>query len=167
MSGGRRAVAATPARFGFGLVLLAVLGVILFLRPGADAPDDPAAEPSPPANGVLPSATPATPPSEEAFCQRYRMLASAQGQYAAQPDERGAELLREAADDLLATGVPDSMQVPARTGYFVEISGIYATLGEALDRRAVPGAAEDDGGSSVSGSAGEFGAWLNRLCPAF
>lgn len=167
MSGGRRAVSMTPARFGFGLVLLVVLGVILFVRPGTDAPREPGAGPPPPANGVLPSATPATPPSEEAFCQGYRMLASAQGQYAAQPDERGAELLREAADDLLATGVPDSMQVPARTGYFVEISGIYATLGEALDRRAVPGAAEDDGGSSVSGSAGEFGAWLNRLCPAF
>lgn len=160
---------ATPSvRVGFGLVLLAVLGVLLFLRPGAGGPDVPAAGPSPSGAGLLPSVTPATPPTEEAFCESYRMLAASQGQYLAQPDERGATLLRTAAENLLATGVPDSMQVPARTGYFVEISGVYATLGERLDRRAVPGAAQDDGGSSsLSGAPGEFDAWLHRLCPAW
>lgn len=155
-----------PVRVGFGLVLLAVLGVLLFLRPGTggqDAPTGPEASES----AVLPTA-PAAPPSEEAFCEGYRMLAASQGQYAAQPDEHGAALLRDAADNLLATGVPDSMQAPARTGYLVEISGIYASIGEKLDPRAVPGAAaQDDGGSSLSGAAGEFGAWLNRLCPAW
>lgn len=167
MTPARHATAGPPARIGLGVLLVAVLGVVLFLRPGSGATDSPPPEAAASPTGVLPTATPATAPSEEAFCQGYRQLAAAQGQYAAQPDGPGAELLRGAADDLLAIGVPDSMQVPARTGYFVEISGIYASLGTALDRRSVPGAADADGGTSVSGAVGEFGAWLNRFCPAW
>lgn len=167
MTPARHATGGQSVRIGLGVLLVAVLGVVLLLRPGSGGagrqPPESAASPT----GVLPTATPATAPSEEAFCQGYRRLAAAQGQYAAQPDGPGAELLRGAADDLLAIGVPDSMQVPARTGYFVEISGIYASLGTALDRRAVPGAGEADGGTSVSGVVGEFGVWLNRLCPAW
>lgn len=164
MSGARRALPEPTARIGLGLLLLAVLAALLLWRPEGGDGADPGGEPSPSVTGLLPTATPATAPSEEAFCGKYRMLAAAQGQYVAQPDERGAEVLREAADDLLATGVPDSMRPGARSAYFVEISGIYATLGENLDRQAVPGA---ESSADPSSSTNEFSAWLAELCPAW
>ncbi len=152
-------------KIGLAGVLVAVLALMLFLRPGdgdpADEPADAGASPA----GVVPSATPDAAPSEEAFCEGYRRLAAAQGQYAAVPDATGAEILRGAADDLLATGVPDSMPVLARGGWFIEISGIYGSLGEELAPEAVPGAA--DGDQQVAGASGAFASWLADLCPAW
>jgi hypothetical protein len=120
---------------------------------------------------VLPTATPTVPPSEEAFCHAYGDLAATQGSYVAQPDQAGADLLRAALDDILAVGIPESMGALARTGYFVDLSGLYADLGEVLDPRAVPGAAPDDpalsGGTSLTGAPGAFGDWLVDLCPGW
>jgi len=151
---------------------VALVGVLAFiaLRPsgGSDPEASPEKPTDPPASDVSPDATSVPTPSEEAFCLAYGELAAAQGQYVALPDEGGARLLLSKADALVATGVPDSMSMLARTGYFVEISGIYTSLGQALDRSAVPGALEDDGsGTSVTGSGGAFGSWLNDFCPGW
>lgn len=162
-----RLLGAAP-RLGLGLVLVGVLVATLFLLPRRDEPA--ATGPPPPSGpaGVVPTATGAA-PSEEAFCAGFRTVAAVQGQYLAQPDETGAALLRDALDDLLATGVPDSMDTLARTGYLIEMTGLYGTLGEELDPSAVPGAATADGSgaadSSLAGAPGAFGQWLTELCP--
>ena len=162
MSGARRGPTGVVGRVGFAVLLLCVLGVVVLVRPGDDdrvRRADAGSSPS----GVMPSATPSTPPSEEAFCAEYRLLAAAQGQYVAQPDARGAEILREAADRLLATGVPETMGLPARAGYFVELSGVYGSIGATLAPEAVPGS----GDGPVAGASGEFSGWLAAFCPAW
>ncbi|WP_436699108.1 hypothetical protein [Nocardioides sp. BYT-33-1] len=150
-------------RLGLALALVVVLVVTLtFGRGGGhgDGGDDP-----PPAEEASPAAGGAV-PGEDEFCAGYLTLADAQGQYAAQPGT-AADALRAAAGDLVALGVPDSMSPLARTGYYVEISGVYGSLGDELDRSAVPGALVDDGsGASTSGSVGAFGDWLAQYCPA-
>jgi len=146
-------------RVGLGVVLLVVLVVVLFAR-GDGGDQDPA-----PPEGVSTPTGPAA-PGEDDFCTGYLALADAQAQYAAQPGT-AAEALRRAADDLVALGVPASMSPLVRTGYYAEISGIYGSLGDDLDRSVVPGALDDDGsGGSTSGSVGAFGGWLAQYCPA-
>ncbi|WP_408897794.1 hypothetical protein ACJ5H2_01485 [Nocardioides sp. R1-1] len=153
--------------------LAAVLGVVLVLllvlgRPGGPGePGAPAAD-LPASPGSSETGSEAGPvPSEEQFCSRYLVLAAGQGQYAAQPDETSARLLRDAAEELVSVGVPASMSPLARTGYRVEISGIYDSLGEDLPAAAVPGALGDEAdGSSLSGVVGAFGDWLAQYCPA-
>lgn len=153
------------SRWALAVVLVGVLGATLVVLPQRD---DPAPAAPPPVAEPAPTATPATAPSEESFCAAYGSLAAVQGQYLAQPDEVGAQLLRETLDGLLATGVPESMGVLARTGLFIDLSGVYESLGETLDPRAVPGAAEDAGdGTSTSGASGAFGEWLVELCPGW
>ncbi|GAA1511560.1 hypothetical protein [Nocardioides humi] len=153
-------------RLGLGLVLVVVLVVTLFLGRGGDDPADGGPAGPPDQSGSPGPSAPTTVPSDEEFCDAYRVLAAAQSQYAAQPDS-AAEALRRAADDLIDGGVPDSMSALVRTGYYVEISGVYGSLGDELDRSAVPGALEDDGtGTSISGTVGAFGGWLAQYCPA-
>lgn len=131
--------------------------------PGPGAPDPSAGPPA-----VMPTATPVIAPSEEAFCARFRRLSGLQGQYAAQPDETGAGLLRDEVDDVLAIGVPDSMGIPARTGYLLALSEIYESFGERLDPRAVPDALPDGAdGTSLADPSGAFGTWLAELCPGW
>lgn len=153
-------------RLGLGLVLVAVLLATLFAlprheRPGATEPSPtgppPAAEPP----GAEPAATADPAPSEEAFCAGFRAVVAVRGQYLAQPDEIGANLLQDALDDLLATGVPHSMEALARSGYFVRMSELYGTVGERLDPGAVPGAAD----TPPKGAPDAFDAWLTDLCP--
>lgn len=153
-------------RLGLALALVIVLVVTLSVGRGGgggdggsgDAP--PAAAEAPSSGGVV--------PGEDEFCAGYLTLADAQGRYAAQP-VTAADALRAAAGDLVALGVPDSMSRLVRTGYYVEISGVYSSLGEELDRSAVPEALADDGpggSTSTSGSVGAFGGWLAQYCPA-
>lgn len=167
MSGARRLDTGTVARLGLAALMVLVLALILLGRRD-DSGDggDPGAAPgaTAPSEAFLPSLAPGASPSEEGFCASYRMLAAAQGQYAAQPDATGADLLRRSADTLLATGVPESMGRSARAGYLVEITGIYGSLGLELDPRAVPGAGD---GTKVTGAAAEFSGWLVQFCPAF
>lgn len=143
-----------------GMVLL-VLALVLFVRPGGSDDDT--------APGAAPSATPAgpgptgAPASDDEFCRGFRALAGAQAVYAATPDTRSAELVRESADALVAMGPPESMPIEARGGLYTLVSGVYTSLGETLPPSAVPGAAD---GPQVVGSDQAFGAWLNDYCPA-
>lgn len=164
MSGARRGLSGPAARAAFAVLLLAVLGLVVFVRPDGDegAVGDEGATPAP--TGVMPTATPATAPSEAAFCDRYRSLAGAQSQYVAVPDDRSAGLLRDAADDLLATGIPGSMSVLAAGGFFAELSGVYGSIGLTLDPQAMPGAAE---ASRADGAPAAFASYLTGSCPAF
>lgn len=146
-------------RGGGAALVVIVLALVLFVRPGGDDADQPSAAPSPEASA---SAAP-DPPSEEEWCRGFRRLADAQAVYAAAPDTRGAELIREAADDIVAMGVPATMPVEARGGFYTAISGIYGSLGETLDPAAVPGAADGD---QIAGSDAAFSSYLNEFCPA-
>lgn len=156
---GRRAA---PRSSSLALIslLLAVLALVLFSRPGGDADelDKPARAVQPSASTELPAPQAA---SEEAFCAEFRRLAAAQGEYAAVPDERAAELLREAADRMVATGVPETMTLPARGGYFTVMEGIYGSLGLALQPAAV-GALDDP----TEGADAAFSSYLVQYCPA-
>lgn len=159
---------ALQSRLRLAVLLVGVLCAALVVLPRRDDAPAPASEPAAEPTGVMPTATPDVAPSEEAFCDAYGALAAVQGQYLAQPDEAGAQLLRDTLDGLLATGIPESMGVLPRTGLFIDLSGVYESLGETLDRRAVPGAAEDAGdGTSLSGASGAFGEWLVDLCPGW
>lgn len=165
MTGPVRAFLRSPPALVAALVVVGAF-VLVLPRDGEDGPATP--DPSAGPVAVMPTATPVIAASEEAFCARFRMVADLQGQYAAQPDGTGAGLLRDEVDDILTIGVPDSMGGAARTGYFLDLSGIYESLGEELDPRAVPGAAADvTGGDSLSGPAGAFGSWLSEFCPAW
>lgn len=154
---------APDVRSGAGAVGMAfvVLALVLFVRPGG-SDEDPAPAASPSASPSGPGPTGA-PPSAAEFCQEFRELAAAQTVYAATPDTRGADLLRESADALVALGPPESMPVEARGGLYTVVSGIYGSIGETLPPSAVPGAAD---GPQITGSDQAFGAWLADVCPA-
>lgn len=146
-----------------GLLLLVVLALVLVVRPGgSDEEGYPATDPdvstAPSAPG--PTGRPAT---DDEFCRGFRELAAAQAVYAATPDARGADLLREAAGAVVAMGPPESMPIEARGGLFTTISGIYGSLGETLPPSAVPGSAD---GPQVAGSDQAFSGWLSEYCPA-
>ncbi|MFC5729101.1 MULTISPECIES: hypothetical protein [Nocardioides] len=164
MSSARRIAAGTSARVGLAVLLGGVLAVVLFLRPGDDPAPPPTSPRSAAPSGVMPSATPSIPPSPKEFCDAYRTMAGAQSQYVVTPDARAAELLRERADQLLAVGTPASMPLTARGGFFVELSGVYASIGLALAPEAIPGAAEL---AEVQGASAAFGSFLAGSCPPF
>lgn len=136
-------------------LMTGVLAAVVFSRPA-----DPHDGASPPASAPTTSA-PIPPTSEEAFCAAFRRLAATQGEYAAMPDERAGELLREAVDDLVAGGVPATMTLPARGGYHTVVEGIYASLGLSLERSAV-GAPDEP----VAGEDAAFASYLAQFCPA-
>lgn len=119
--------------------------------------------PSPTTTAQAPPSQPSEPPvvSEEKFCEEFRRLAAAQGEYAAVPDQTATELLREAADRMVAVGVPRSMTLPARGGYHGVLEGIYGTLGLTLDRAAVGALDEPAAGEDAA-----FGSYLTQFCPA-
>lgn len=152
------------ARPGLAVLLIAVVAVIVFVRPdGDDEPTPPGTATTSEAPGpVMPTATPSTPPSEEEFCTNFWAMLAAQGEYAAAPDERGYELLEEAADRLLATGIPRSMSTLALGGLHTDLSDAYLDLGLALSPDAIPGAVE---ASELDGSYDAFGEYLETYCP--
>ncbi len=140
------------------VLVLAVLGLVLFVRPGGgDEPAAPDAKPTPTAE------VPGPAPSEEEFCHLFRQLADAQAVYAASPDTLGAELVRNTVDDLVDLGVPESMPPEARGGYFTVLDGVYGELGSSLEPGAVPGAAD---GEQIAGSDAAFATYLDEYCPA-
>lgn len=156
MTGRRRATA--PAGLVAVPLLLIVLAIVLLYRPGGEEGSSPAPDPT-----STPSTTAVAPPeaSEEAFCAEFRRLAAAQGEYAAVPDERASELLREAVDRLVEVGVPSTMTIPARAGYFTVLDGIYSSLGLSLEPGAV-GAPDEP----VEDADAAFTSYLTQYCPA-
>lgn len=142
-----------------GLLLL-VLALVLLARTGGDGTTsgdrDPPSEPPPSTAFSEPVVA-----SEEEFCGQFRRLAAAQGEYAAAPDERASELLRDAADQMVATGIPATMTLPARSGYFTVLDGVYRSLGLSLDPAAV-GALDEP----VDAADAAFSSYLTQYCPA-
>lgn len=154
-----------PVRAGLAALLLAVLALVLLVRPGgAEQTDAGPAEDGSSPSAVVPSATPSVPPGEESFCREYRRMAAARSEYDVNPDEGGYDILRESADRLLATGVPRSMSITALGGLHRELTDVYTTLGLTLDPDAVPGAAEASG---LEGADEDFGAYLRDFCPGW
>lgn len=161
---------ARPSRFpglarpGLAVLLIAMVVVVVLVRPDGDdestAPGTAATSEAP--GPVMPTATPSTPPSEEEFCANFWAMLAAQGEYAAAPDQRGYELLKEAADRLLATGIPRSMSTLALGGLHADLSEAYLDLGLALSPDAIPGAVE---ASELEGSYEAFGDYLTDYCP--
>lgn len=143
------------------LVVAAVL--VFVLAPtdgGGDAPDAPGAEVA----ATTPSSTEAVAPptaTDEEFCAGFRVVAERQGLFVGTEDETSRRALEEAADDLVVGGVPAGMSLPARSGYFTLLNGIYGSIGRNLAPAAV-GAPED---AAPDGDAA-FSAYLAEYCPA-
>ncbi|NYE35346.1 hypothetical protein F4692_000450 [Nocardioides cavernae] len=143
-----------------GVLLVAVLLVLFVLGPSAEeepsgagttpaAPEDAAADVGPPAEAT-----------DEDFCAGFVALANSQAAFVG-GGEAAPEPLQEAADDLLAVGVPPAMDLPARTGYHAVLAGIYESIGMDLAPEAV-GAAS----TAVEGADSAFTAYLDQRCPA-
>jgi hypothetical protein len=152
---------------GAALVVVALV-VLLVPRPGEDpessstaqdvavpgAGDSAAAPEQVQTTGAPRQAT------DEAFCSEFVAMANSQGDFVS-GGETEPELLEQAADDLIAVGVPEAMSLPARTGYYAIISGVYDSIGMELSREAV-GAAP----TAVEGADAAFTAYLDANCPA-
>lgn len=158
MTAAHRAAPGVRSGLLAGALLVGVLLLVLF-GSGNDADSDDAAPPATPPSSTAPLAPSLA--SEEAFCIEFRRLAASQSEYVVTPDERGAELLREAADRLLEVGVPRTMTLPARRGYFTLLEGIYQSLGLSLDPAAVGALEEPVGGADAA-----FSSYLAQFCPA-
>jgi hypothetical protein len=158
VTGGRRAAPRARSGLAGAAVLVGVIVLVLFYRPGDD---DPATGPQPTPTSTPTSVAPPASPSEEAFCAEFRRLAAAQSEYAAAPDARAIELLRDAADRLVEVGVPETMTLPARSGYFTVIDGVYGSLGLSIEPAAV-GALDEP----VDGADAAFSSYLIQFCPA-
>lgn len=139
------------------MMMVGVLALVLLVRP--EEPESPASRPAPTDPSVTGPSLPT--PSEEKFCAGFRRLAASQSEYAAAPDQRGVELLRAAADDLVDLGVPATMSLPARGGYHTVVAGIYDSIGLSLERAAV-GAPDEP----VANEDAAFSSFLAEYCPA-
>lgn len=150
-----------------GLVVAIVL-VLFVLGPGGEqappgAGEDPVGAADPSVSSVPDEAQPTEPPrqaTDEEFCAGFVRLANSQGTFVSEGETRPGPL-QEAADDLVAIGVPQSMSLPARTGYHAVISGVYETIGLELPPEAVGAAA-----TAVDGADAAFTAYLDQECPA-
>ncbi|MDZ5619606.1 hypothetical protein SFC88_02150 [Nocardioides sp. HM23] len=140
------------------LLMMGVLAAVVLARPGEDDATAPSADPAV-SSTAPPSVLPT--PAEEEFCAGFRKLAATQSEYAAAPDARAVELLRDAADELVGLGVPETMTLPARGGYHTVLEGIYASIGMSLDRSDV-GALDEPGANDDAA----FSSYLSQYCPA-
>ena len=86
-------------------------------------------------------------------------MAESQGQFVAD-DDGGADRLEAYASALVAQGVPDTMSLPARSGYFTLIDGVYDSIGLELDPGAVGAPA-----APVEGGDAAFSQYLTQFCP--
>jgi hypothetical protein len=138
----------STARVVLAVALVALIGLIIFVqRPAGDiapaatpvpaesaqpeeAPDTrPSGPTTPPFTGEVPVAT------DKDFCAEFRRVDDLQRQYAS--GEVDEEALRESAQALVATGVPAGLSLPARSGYYTLIGGLYDFVGLGLDPSAV------------------------------
>lgn len=144
------------------VVLVLVALVVLVQRPVGDtAPADPApaAEPAAvPSGPETPEVTgEPTVATDARFCADFRGLEELQGRYV--DGDVDEDALREAARALVDTGVPSGLSLPARSGYYTLIGGLYDFVGLGLDPAAV-GAPDDP----VAGGDEAFAAWLDQSC---
>ncbi|GAA5124524.1 hypothetical protein GCM10023339_46120 [Alloalcanivorax gelatiniphagus] len=152
---------------GAALVVVALM-VLLVPRPGGDegpsgTAQDGASAAGEPTGSAAPQVQTTGAPREatdEAFCEQFVAMANVQGEFISNGETR-PDLLEQAADDLVAVGVPASMSLPARTGYFNVISGVYDSIGLGLAPAAVGAAPAPVEGSDVA-----FTAYLDQYCPA-
>lgn len=152
------------------VAVLAVATAVLVLRPvddervtgtRTDATTPPSATTD--TAGPAPSSPSVSPPAratDEEFCAGFRLLAESQGQFVSDGGDEGGDRLRAAADSLVATGVPDAMSLPARSGYYTLMSGVYDTIGLEL----APGAVGAPG-EPVDGGDAAFSSYLGQYCP--
>lgn len=142
-----------------GAVLLIITVLIIFvLRPNGSpstggTPED--AAPADVATSTSPSST-----TDEEFCAEFRRLAESQGQFVS-GGSVGEEQLKESADALIGVGIPVNMSLPARSGYFTLVGGVYDSIGLDLDPGVVGApAAPFEGGDAA------FSRYLTQYCPA-
>ena len=148
------------------VAVLAVATAVLVLRPvddetvtgaGTEATTAPSAATSSPS----PTSPPVPPPAtDEEFCAGFRLLAESQGQFVSSGGDEASDRLRASADSLVAAGVPDAMSLPARSGYYTLMSGVYDTIGLELAPAAV-GAPDEP----VDGGDAAFSSYLGQYCP--
>lgn len=147
--------------------MLAVATAVFVLRPvddetvsgsATDATTAPSATTSP--SPTAPSVSPPARATDEEFCAEFRLLAESQGRFVSSGDDAATDRLRASADSLVATGVPDAMSLPARSGYYALISGVYDSIGLVLAPEAV-GAP----GEPVEGGDAAFSSYMGRYCP--
>lgn len=140
--------------------------VVLVQRPAGDGdPADPQPAASTQETTTAAPSGPETPaftgePSvatDAEFCAELRGLEGLQGQYVA--GDVDEDTLREAAQALVDTGVPAGVSLPARSGYYTLIGGLYDFVGLGLDPAAV-GAPD----VPVAGGDEAFTAWLDQAC---
>lgn len=147
----------TTPRIVLAVGVLALVGLIVFVqRPAGDA--EPGSTPT-----STPEATTSARPapavaSDEDFCAGFRALAESQAQFVAGSADETA--LEESADELVDTGVPTGMSLPARSGYYALIGSVYDSIGLDLEPEAVGATAE-----SVAGGDAAFSAYLQQSCP--
>ncbi|MFC7363376.1 hypothetical protein [Nocardioides astragali] len=149
------------------VAVLAVAAAVFVLRPVDDGPVTAAgtdATTAPPASTPTPSPALSVPPpasaTDEEFCAEFRRLAESQGQFVSNGGDTSVDRLRASADALVATGVPDAMSLPARSGYYTLISGVYDSIGLEL-------APEEVGapGEPVAGGDAAFASYMGQYCP--
>lgn len=167
------ASASSPARaqrrlhtYVLGAALVVVVLLVLFVpRPGGEGPTGPAPDVAPPGE-TTPAAraevqTTGAPrrATDEAFCDAFVAMVNSEGQPPGERETR-TERLEQLADELLAVGVPATMSLPARTGYYEVMSDVYDHIGLELAPEAV-GAAS----LSIEGAGAAFTAYLDKNCP--
>jgi hypothetical protein len=149
--------------------VLVLIGLVVFVqRPAGDTA--PAAPEPAASTQETPAATPSGPETPDftgepavatdaEFCAEFRGLEELQGQYV--EGEADEDDLQEAAQGLVDTGVPAGLSLPARSGYYTLIGGLYDFVGLGLDPAAV-GAPD----VPVAGGDEAFAAWLDQSCTA-
>jgi hypothetical protein len=138
--------------------LLAVAALVVFVARPTDGPS-PAPVTDPPGSSAQPPAAPAQ-ASDEDFCGGFRSLAESQALYVSQGESADPDQLRESADTLVGIGVPESMSIPARSGYYAVISGIYESIDDDVAPAAV-GAPDEP----LDGADAAFSSYLAEFCP--
>lgn len=136
--------------------LLAVAALVVFVARPTDGPS-PATDP--PSSSAPAPAAPAQ-ASDEDFCGGFRRLAESQALHLGQGEAADPDQLRESADALVEIGVPASMSIPARSGYYTVIGGVYESIDDELAPAAV-GAPDEP----LDGADAAFSSYLLEFCP--
>ena len=166
-AGSSHASQGRQSRYVLGATLVvSVLLVLFVLGPSGDegpsdaaqdvvAPGDPTTSP---ARTEVQARVPPRQATEEEFCLAFVAVANSEAQFLAGGE---AGELQLSADDLIAVGVPRTMSLTARTGYYRLIASVYETIDMELAPEAV-GAVS----SSFEGADPAFSAYMDQYCPA-